>query len=376
MSQKHSQISTNRFTPKAERLETKKANTAREAITALELPQQATDDILLVIQRHETGGLTSEWWFNMISPAQCLLIWNAILEGERPHETRRVFDYVITHIEPNTGFVTLSRDELASAVGISSYDVSRAMTRLENLGAITRERIKVPGMKGPGKVRYRINPHVGWNGKLEKREVAACETPAPLSVVAKKKPLNAEAVRQLILVLGLPERESKEILTILERHQVDLTANKKLNKRFNKKFNMINPDQCLGIWKAIEDGEKPKETRQVFDYAMTHIEANTGVVTLSCDELAVAAGIAPKHVRSAMARLEEIGAIIREQVKVPGMPGPGNVIYRLNPHVGWNGKLEKRAASSRKTRVPFTVITGGKSSDGAGKDDPPEDAGA
>lgn len=185
-------MSTIRFTPKAERLKAEKAKIAREVIADLELPKQETDDILLAIQRHETSGLTSGWCFNMISPAQCLFIWNAIVEGERPHETRRVFDYVITHLEPNTGIVTLSRDELASAVGISAYDVSRAMTRLESLGAITRERVKVPGMKGPGKVRYRINPHVGWNGKLARREVAARSAPAPFSVVTGGKSSGVE----------------------------------------------------------------------------------------------------------------------------------------------------------------------------------------
>lgn len=358
-----------KFIPKAKRINAEQANSLKHAILGFGLPSEATDDILIAIHRHETGNSAERWRFVMLSPEQCLLIWKAIKGFEKPLQTRDVFDLVITHIEPNTGLVTLTRDELAQMAEISPREVSRSMSCLEGIGAITRERTGV-------RVRYRINPYVGWNGKLEKREAAASAAPAPPSVVAEKKPCDIEVLRQLVLDFGFPPRERESILTILERHQATLMAGNKLGKKLSKKFNMINQTWCLEIWKAIDAGEKPKETKRVFDYAMTHIEANTGVVTLSCDELAVAAGIAPKHVRSAMARLEEIGAIIREQVKVPGMPGPGNVIYRLNPHVGWNGKLEKRAASSRKTRVPFTVITGGKSSDGAGKDDPPEDAGA
>ncbi len=93
---------------------------------------------------------------------------------------------MLTHIEPNTGLVTLTREEIAQTAEIKPQEVSRAMTRLENLGAITRERVKIPGLKGPGMVRYRINPNVGWNGKLEKREVLAQTAPTELRVVAGK----------------------------------------------------------------------------------------------------------------------------------------------------------------------------------------------
>ena len=109
----------------------------------------------------------------MISPAQCLLVWNACKKGEKPYETRDVFDQVITHLETNTGVVTLTRGEIAERIGIHPREVSRAMGRLEKLGAVVRERVKIPGMKGPGKAQYRINPYVGWNGSLENREEAA-----------------------------------------------------------------------------------------------------------------------------------------------------------------------------------------------------------
>ena len=171
------------FVPKAERLKTEQVNAARQMILDLGLPERATEDFLVVLQRHETGGVLAEWRFNMISPAQCLAVWNAIKKGEKPHETRDVFDYVLTHIETNTGIVTLTRDELAEAVGIAPKNVSSAMKRLEDLGVIFRERVRVPGMKGPGKARYRMNPHVAWNGKLERREVAAKQVSLPFAVI-------------------------------------------------------------------------------------------------------------------------------------------------------------------------------------------------
>ena len=162
-----------RFVPKAERIAAEKAHEARQAVFDLGLPETAEADILITIQRHETGGQLVKWNFNMISPAQCLVVWNAIRQGDRPSETRAVFDYALTHLEINTGIVTLTREEIAEYVDIRPQEVSAAMSRLESLGVIFRERVKVPGMKGRGKARYRINPHVGWNGSLDRRQQLA-----------------------------------------------------------------------------------------------------------------------------------------------------------------------------------------------------------
>jgi hypothetical protein len=172
-----------KFIPKAERLKAEQVAEVRQYVLGLGLPERATEDMLIVLQRHETGGVLADWTFNMISPAQCLLVWEAIKTGEKPHETRDVFDYVLTHIETNTGIVTLTRDELAERVNIPAREVSRAMGRLESIGAIVRERVKVPGMRGPGKARYRLNPHVGWNGKLERRQKIAEQIPLPFGVI-------------------------------------------------------------------------------------------------------------------------------------------------------------------------------------------------
>lgn len=172
-----------RLIPKAERLKADQVAEVRQYVLGLGLPTKATEDILITLQRHETGGVLADWTFNMISPAQCLAVWEAIKSGERPHETRDVFDYVITHIETNTGIVTLTREELAEKVKIHPREVTKAMKRLEDIGAIVRERVKVPGMRGPGKARYRLNPHVGWNGKLEKRQLAAEQVPLPFGVI-------------------------------------------------------------------------------------------------------------------------------------------------------------------------------------------------
>ena len=163
-----------RFISTAMRLTKRKAEDARRAILDLELPKQAETDMLVTIQRYETGGQSEQWRFVMLSPMQCLAVWDAIdARDPKPRTTRRVFDRVITHIEINTGVVTLAREEIAERIGVHPDEVSKAMGRLEKLGAVVRERVKIPGMKGPGRAQYRINPYVGWNGSLENREEAA-----------------------------------------------------------------------------------------------------------------------------------------------------------------------------------------------------------
>lgn len=170
---------THKFVPKAERIAAAKAEEARQAVLNLELPKLATEDIMVAIARHETGGRLSDWEFNMISPAQCLAVWDAIWLMPRPVETRKVFDLVLTHIETNTGAVTLTREEIAAKVGTAPSDISRIMTQLEAHKVIFRRRLKGPGRP----VRYYLNQHVAWNGKLEIRTEQAKQIPLPFAVI-------------------------------------------------------------------------------------------------------------------------------------------------------------------------------------------------
>ncbi len=162
-------VTATRFIPKYERIASAKADEARQGVLALGLPESATEDMLVMISRHETGGVLPRWRFNMIDPCQCLAVWEAIWSMPRPIETRKVFDLVLTHIEPNSGAVTLTREEIAERVGARPQEVSTIMTELEFHHIVTRKRLKVAGQRGRGPVRYYLNPHVAWNGKLELR---------------------------------------------------------------------------------------------------------------------------------------------------------------------------------------------------------------
>ncbi|MBF0562080.1 MAG: hypothetical protein HQL37_08680 [Alphaproteobacteria bacterium] len=176
-------VAATRFIPRAERIAKVKADEARQGVLALGLPESVTEDIMVAIARHETGGVLPAWKFNMISPEQCLAVWDAIRQMDRPELTRHVFDLVLTHIEPNTGAVTLTREEISDRVGTEPRNVSTVMTQLEEHKVIFRRRLKVAGMRGRGPVRYYLNPHVAWNGKLEVRVEESKQMPLPFAVI-------------------------------------------------------------------------------------------------------------------------------------------------------------------------------------------------
>lgn len=181
-------VAATRFLPKAERIARAKTEEARQAVLDLGLPESATEDMMVTIARHETGGVLPAWKFNMIEPSQCLAVWNAIRKMDRPDLTRHVFDLVLTHVEPNTGTVTLTREEIAQQCETDPCNISTVMSQLKAHKVIFRRRLKVAGMRWCGPVRYYLNPHVAWNGKLEVRTEEAKQAPLPFAVIEGGKP--------------------------------------------------------------------------------------------------------------------------------------------------------------------------------------------
>lgn len=179
-------VKINRYIPKDERIAKDKAEAARQAVLDLDLPSKATEDMLVTIARHENGGKIADWKFNMLNPSQCLAVWNAIRAlpaSERPHQVRHLFDLILTHIEQNTGIVTMTREELAHEIGTDPRNISTMMGTLEEMKVVFRERVKVAGMRGPGIARYRLNQWVGWNGDLDVRKQQAKDVPLPFDVI-------------------------------------------------------------------------------------------------------------------------------------------------------------------------------------------------
>lgn len=112
------------------------------------------------------------------------------------------------------------------------------------------------------------------------------------------------------------------------------------------------------IW-ALPSRDRRTTVLRAFHLVLCNLRVDTGEVMLTRGELAERLGCSHERVSFAMSTLFRMGVILKEYRKVPGMRGPGLVVYFVNPDVAWNGSLAKREAvagprasgSARKLRV-------------------------
>jgi len=113
------------------------------------------------------------WGFVMLNPEQQRLVLRAVNRGPKPALTLRVWNAAISHIRYDTGEIMAGRERLAQDADTTPQETSRALGRLTEIGALLRLK--------PG--QYAINPHVGWQGSMLKRE--ECAKRVPVLVVNK-----------------------------------------------------------------------------------------------------------------------------------------------------------------------------------------------
>lgn len=122
-------------------------------------------------------------------------VWNLIDDlpaKDRPALVDRAFKAILLNLEPRTGRILLTREEFAAAMRCPAAKVGAALCVLVRLGAVRRVATPVLGVRGPGEVRYFINPDVAWNGSLRSRAEAAARYGGPL---AGMEPVQAPALR-------------------------------------------------------------------------------------------------------------------------------------------------------------------------------------
>jgi len=132
----------------------------RQAILALPgLPERAVGAIVATIDQQTAAE--NGWTFVMLSPADNDLVVSWMLEhSKRPQKAMRLWSKLFLHLDRITGEILQTRDELAEAIGVKADHVSEIMGELEHFGAISKQRVRVAGMRGPGVVRYFMNPNV------------------------------------------------------------------------------------------------------------------------------------------------------------------------------------------------------------------------
>lgn len=128
-------------------------------------------------------------------------------------------------------------------------------------------------------------------------------------------------------------------------------------------YAMLSRVQAVAVWDAIHtlpNIARRNQVHRAFDLICVFVERETCEVLLTRAELAERLGTAPFNVTRIMATLKELGVISRtERRRIPGVKGPGEVVYFINPHVAWNGNLEVRKREAQKIAPPLLKVMRG-----------------
>lgn len=161
-----------------ERLREDQAAILRQALLPFEAGELAPHVRLLITQIDRQQSSRNRWTFVMLSPSQNAAVVNYLIgQSSRPMVAVRLWALCFEHLRQDTGEITLRRDEMADQLGETAANVSRVMSELEHFGAISRRRVKVGGLKGPGMVIYSMNPRVGTHLAGKERDDAQAAAP-------------------------------------------------------------------------------------------------------------------------------------------------------------------------------------------------------
>jgi hypothetical protein len=166
-----------RFRSKADKLNADQRVRLRQLLLSDDsLPKEPVRQLVAAVDRQTAAR--NGWTFVMMSPADNAKVVTWLAKNSAlPMVAVQLWATLFLHLDRQTGEIMQGRDELADAVGTSPRDVSRIMTELETIGAISRQRVKVAGMRGPGVVHYFMSPRVGTHLGGKAREVAQQEAP-------------------------------------------------------------------------------------------------------------------------------------------------------------------------------------------------------
>jgi CRP-like cAMP-binding protein len=140
------------------------------------LPERMTTQVIASLDKRDPS--TADWTFLMVSPAQNKAVIRWLKANSRqPLNAMQLWAELLDNMRRDTGEVAMTRDELAEAIGVSADEVSRTMSELETLGAVSKQRQRVAGMRGPGMVRYFVNPMIATNLTGQARDKAQAAAP-------------------------------------------------------------------------------------------------------------------------------------------------------------------------------------------------------
>ena len=159
------------------------------------LPKRLVSELLLALDRNtEADG--SSWGFLMLwaDKFDAVCEWLET-ESDFPRMAPRLFRKLLKFLNPADQQILLTREEMAELVEAHPQHVSTVMNELLFIGAVRRERVRVPGLRGPGVVQWYLNPTIGTHLPHKARERALTE-----AAELKPNPKPARKKRKLEVV--------------------------------------------------------------------------------------------------------------------------------------------------------------------------------
>ena len=120
--------------------------------------------------------------FISLSPRQNTRVVAWLLEhSDRPKVAVRVWAALLEFLDTNDPHNVLMREQIAEFAGVKAPEVSRIMSNLGSIGAVTTRRDDSVGRRGPATVIYSVNPRIATILTGEERDRAQAAAP-PLRI--------------------------------------------------------------------------------------------------------------------------------------------------------------------------------------------------
>jgi hypothetical protein len=179
-----------RLRTKAARLKARQGEALRQMVLDYPepLPNRAVGEILIAIDHNtEAESDDGDWRFILMGPVEFDLVCEWLeTESTHPRMAPRLFRKLFQFVDRRNQEILRSRDELAEMVDAHPDHVSKVMNELVSTGVLRRERVPIPGLKGPGAVHWYLNPWVATHFGKPARIRAQAEAPG-LKLVPKPK---------------------------------------------------------------------------------------------------------------------------------------------------------------------------------------------
>lgn len=157
-----------KFRTKRSQLEADQGQQLRQLLLDLgerkDLPAEAVSKIVAAVDSQTASE--RGWAFVMIGPREneAVVAWLR-QNSKRPMAAMATWAALFTALRFDTGEIALTRAEIAERVGIDADNVSRIMSELVEIGAVSR-------VREGRRVRYFMNPNVGTHLAGKERDKA------------------------------------------------------------------------------------------------------------------------------------------------------------------------------------------------------------